>query len=197
MTEVKNSFPLGCYREKIVILDRDGTINEDSDDYIKSKDEWQPIPGSLEAISTLSQTGFKIYIVTNQSGLARGYYSLETLNEIHQKMMRLLAALNGEIHGIFVCPHHPDDHCLCRKPKTALIEQIAQATQKDLSGVLFVGDSSADIEVAHNYGLTPALVLTGKGERTLKKINQPNLLCFNNLHHCIEAFLSSQKPSDN
>lgn len=189
MTEVKNSFPLGCYREKIVILDRDGTINEDSDDYIKSKDEWRPIPGSLEAIAKLSQAGFKIYIVTNQSGLARGYYSLETLNEMHQKMIRLLAALNGEIHGIFVCPHHPEAHCRCRKPNIALIEQIALTTQKDLSAVLFVGDSSADIEVAQNYGLTPALVLTGKGKRTLKKNNSPKLLCFDSLHHCVEAFL--------
>jgi D-glycero-D-manno-heptose 1,7-bisphosphate phosphatase len=189
MTEAINSFPSACYREKIVILDRDGTINEDSDDYIKSKDEWQPIPGSLEAIAALSQSGFKIYIATNQSGLARGYYSLDTLNDMHQKMTQLLTKLNGEIHGIFVCPHHPDDRCHCRKPNTGLIEQIAQMTQKDLSGVLFIGDSSADIEVAQKYGLTPALVLTGKGERTLKKMNQPNLLCFNSLYHCIKAFL--------
>lgn len=191
MTKKNNLFPLACYREKIVILDRDGTINEDSDDYIKSKDEWQPIPGSLEAIAKLSQAGFKIYIVTNQSGLSRGYYSLDTLNDMHQKLTQLLIKLNGEIHGIFVCPHHPDDHCRCRKPSTALIEQIAATTQKNLSGVLFVGDSSADIEAAYNYGLTPALVLTGKGERTLKKINRPDLLCFDNLHCCIEAFLSN------
>ena len=109
---------------------------------------------------------------------------------MHQKMTQLLKGLNGEVHGIFVCPHHPEDHCHCRKPHTALIEQIALTTQKNLSGVLFVGDSSADIEVEQNYGLTPALVLTGKGERTLKKTNQPDLLCFDNLHHCIEAFLS-------
>ncbi len=185
----KNRFA-AAYETKIILLDRDGTINEDSDDYIKSEHEWKPIPGSLEAIAKLSQSGFKIYIITNQSGIARGYFTLEDFNSMNQKMMKLLQKLGGKIDGIYFCAHHPSDQCHCRKPKTGLIEQLAKDINTNLKGSLFVGDSQSDLEAAENYGLTPALVLTGKGQKTLEKTNMSNLIYFENLYALTEKFLT-------
>ncbi len=152
---------------KLIILDRDGVINYDSDDYIKNVDEFVPIPGSLEAITRLNKAGYKVYIATNQSGIARGYYNEETLQQMHDKLAQLLAEQGGHIDGIFYCPHGPDDNCDCRKPLPGLLHQIADHTGQSLKGIPTVGDSLRDLESAREVGAVPYLVKTGKGERTL------------------------------
>jgi D-glycero-D-manno-heptose 1,7-bisphosphate phosphatase len=154
---------------KLIVLDRDGVINEDSDDYIKSPEEFIPIPGSLEAIARLTQAGWRVVVATNQSGVARGYYDLATLQRIHDKLHRLLAPLGGQIEAIFYCPHGPDDQCECRKPKPGLLRDIEARLQVSLQGVPAIGDSLRDLEAAQAVGAAPLLVRTGKGERTLAK----------------------------
>lgn len=152
---------------KLIILDRDGVINEDSDAYIKSPDEFIPIPGSLEAIARLNHAGYLVMIATNQSGIARGYFTMDTLNQIHDKLKRLLNAYGGRFDGIFFCPHSPEDNCHCRKPKPGLYEEIAHRLHTDLTAVPVVGDSLRDLQAAQTVGAIPVLVRTGKGERTL------------------------------
>lgn len=154
---------------KLVVLDRDGVINEDSDDYIKSPAEWIAIPGSLEAIARLNHYGYKVAIATNQSGLARHLFTIDTLNAIHQKMRADLERVGGQIDGIFFCPHGPDDDCNCRKPKSGLMAQIKERFGVDLTEVQVVGDSLRDLQAAQKVGAQPILVRTGKGERTLKQ----------------------------
>ncbi|OMH39455.1 D-glycero-beta-D-manno-heptose-1,7-bisphosphate 7-phosphatase [Motiliproteus sp. MSK22-1] len=154
---------------KLVILDRDGVINEDSDNYIKSVDEWIPIPGSAEAIAQLSSAGYLVAVATNQSGIARNYFSLETLKAMHNKMEALVNAAGGHIDGIFFCPHGPDDRCQCRKPSPGLITQIEKHFGQSAEGAFIVGDSKRDLEAGLARGCTPILVRTGKGERTLAK----------------------------
>jgi D-glycero-D-manno-heptose 1,7-bisphosphate phosphatase len=154
---------------KLIILDRDGVINEDSDEYIKSPEEFIPIPGSLEAITRLNHAGYMVLVATNQSGIARGLFSMETLNQIHDKLKQLLNAYGGRIDGIFFCPHGPEDKCHCRKPQPGLYEEIAQRLDIDLFEVPAVGDSLRDLQAAQLVGATPILVRTGKGERTLDK----------------------------
>jgi D-glycero-D-manno-heptose 1,7-bisphosphate phosphatase len=154
---------------KLIILDRDGVINEDSDEYIKSPDEFKPVPGSLEAIARLNHAGYLVLVATNQSGIARGYFSIETLTRIHDKLKHLLSAYGGRIDGIFFCPHGPDDQCHCRKPQPGLYEEIAQRLNTDLFDVPAVGDSLRDLQAAQLVGAKPVLVRTGKGERTLAK----------------------------
>ena len=155
--------------KKMVILDRDGVINEDSDDYIKSAEEWIPIKGSLEAISRIKKAGYLVTVASNQSGIGRGLFSLETLNKIHEKFAALLAQRGSEIDGIFYCPHTPVDNCICRKPKPGLLFQIAQKFDIDLKQTVFVGDSFSDIQAARMAGAIPAMVQTGKGMRTIEK----------------------------
>ncbi|NIP72535.1 MAG: D-glycero-beta-D-manno-heptose 1,7-bisphosphate 7-phosphatase [Gammaproteobacteria bacterium] len=152
---------------KLVILDRDGVINEDSDDYIKSPEEWVPIPGSLEAIARLNQSGYRVVVASNQSGLARGLFDIEALNRIHDKMHRALAEAGGTLEAIFFCPHGPDEGCKCRKPEPGLLEEIAKRLRLNLSGVPAVGDTLRDLEAARAAGARPILVRTGKGTRTL------------------------------
>lgn len=164
--------------EKLIILDRDGVINQDSDAYIKSVDEWLPIPGSLEAIARLKSAGYSIAIATNQSGLARGYFNSATLAEMHTKMANLLAALGSEIDGIFYCPHGPDDNCDCRKPLPGLVHQIEKALGLSAKGCYFVGDSLRDLQAAKAAGCKPVLVKSGKGLATYKKIKTDKSLGF-------------------
>ena len=154
---------------KLIILDRDGVINEDSDEYIKSPEEFIPIAGSIEAMARLYRAGYRIVIATNQSGVARGYFDIETLNRMHEKLQHLLTAQGGQIDGIFYCPHGPDDHCACRKPKPGLLHEIQKRFKVNLSGIYAVGDSLRDLQAAQSVGATPVLVKTGKGERTIKK----------------------------
>ncbi len=154
---------------KLVILDRDGVINHDSDAYIKSPDEWRPLPGSLEAIARLHREGYKVLVATNQSGVARGLLDMDTLGRIHAKMVDAVRAKGGELDGIFFCPHGPDDNCHCRKPSPGLLEEIADRLKISLDGVYAVGDSERDVIAARAVAARPVLVRTGKGERTLRK----------------------------
>jgi D-glycero-D-manno-heptose 1,7-bisphosphate phosphatase len=151
---------------KLIILDRDGTINEDRDDYVKSVDEWVPIPGALEAIARLNQYGWHVVIATNQSGLGRGLFDMDALNGMHLRMNELLAQHGGRVDAVFFCPHAPEDNCRCRKPLAGLFEQIAERYGISLAGgVHAVGDSLRDLQAATAAGCLPHLVLTGKAAR--------------------------------
>ncbi len=154
---------------KLIILDRDGVINQDSDDYIKSTEEFIFLPGSIEAIARLNNAGYRVAVATNQSGIARGYFDLDTLNAMHEKLRSALAAIGGQIEMIAFCPHGPDDNCDCRKPRPGLLQQIATRFGQPLANVPVVGDSLRDLQAARAVGADPILVRTGKGERTLAK----------------------------
>lgn len=158
---------------KLVILDRDGVINHDSAAYIKSPEEWKPIPGSLEAIALLNQAGYRVLVATNQSGVGRGLFEMATLNAIHDKMHRALGLVGGRVDGIFYCPHAQDAGCDCRKPKPGLLEEISRRFGVSLEGVPFIGDSLRDLQAATAVGAQPVLVLTGKGRKTRKDGNLP------------------------
>jgi len=158
--------------DSIIILDRDGVINIDSADYIKSAEEWMPIPGSILAIARLFQAGFKIYVATNQAGLARQKFSQKDLDAMHRKLIRLVSDAGGRIEQIFYCPHHPEADCACRKPRPGLIEQIRQYHSSPIATISFVGDSVKDIEAAINGNCQPVLVLTGNGQATLETLLQ-------------------------
>jgi len=151
---------------KLVILDRDGVINFDSDNYVKSPAEWRPIPGSIEAIARLNQNGFRIAVATNQSGIGRGIFDMATLNAINDKMMEMVFRQGGRIDALFFCPHTPVEECNCRKPRTGMLEEIATRFHTELKGVPCVGDSLKDLQAADAVGAQPVLVLTGKGRRT-------------------------------
>ncbi|MGB0128759.1 MAG: D-glycero-beta-D-manno-heptose 1,7-bisphosphate 7-phosphatase [Rhodocyclaceae bacterium] len=167
---------------KLVILDRDGVINFDSAQFIKSPDEWKPIPRSLDAIARLSQWGYRIVVATNQSGIGRGLFDMDTLNAIHDKMMRAVSQVGGRIDAIFFCPHAADSTCKCRKPNPGMLLEIAERYNIDLKGVPAVGDSLRDLQAAVAVGAQPVLVLTGKGEATRDDPDlPPNTLVFPNL----------------
>jgi D-glycero-D-manno-heptose 1,7-bisphosphate phosphatase len=151
---------------KLVILDRDGVINHDSDQYIKSPDEWKPIPGSLAAIARLNQSGYRVVVATNQSGIGRGLFETDTLMAIHDKMLKALSLVGGRIDAIFFCPHTNADNCECRKPKAGMYKEIAARMNVDLAGVPAIGDSLRDLQAAVTVGAQPMLVLTGKGRKT-------------------------------
>ena len=147
---------------KLVILDRDGTINVQSDDFIKSADEWMPLPGAMEAIAQLNHAGWHVVVVSNQSGLGRGLFDAYTLNEMHAKMNALLMPLGGRVDAVFFCPHAPEDDCRCRKPRPGLFEDIGLRFGIDMTGVPAVGDTLRDLQAASAVGCTPHLVRTGK-----------------------------------
>jgi D-glycero-D-manno-heptose 1,7-bisphosphate phosphatase len=147
---------------KLVILDRDGTINADSDEYIKTPEEWQPLPGALEAIARLNHAGWHVAVASNQSGLGRGLFDVASLNAIHAKMHKALAAYGGRIDAIFYCPHSPDEGCQCRKPLPGLFEQIGERFGVDLHTAHVVGDTPRDLQAGASVGCQPHLVLTGK-----------------------------------
>jgi D-glycero-D-manno-heptose 1,7-bisphosphate phosphatase len=151
---------------KLIILDRDGVINVDSDQFIKSPDEWRPIPGSLEAIARLNQWGWRVVVASNQSGVGRGLFGMDTLNAINDKMVKSLAQVGGRLDAIFFCPHSADSTCDCRKPKPGMLLQIAERFNVELTDVPVVGDSLRDLQAAVAAGAKPYLVLTGKGEGT-------------------------------
>lgn len=177
---------------KLLILDRDGVINQDSDAYIKSLDEWIPIPGSIEAIAQLSKAGWTVAVATNQSGIARGYYSLATLDTMHARLRELVAAQGGEVGLIVYCPHGPDDGCDCRKPRPGMLRTIANHYAVDLAGVWFVGDSKGDLEAARAVDAQPVLVRTGKGEQTLSKGVPEATLIFDDLASIASALIHTQ-----
>ena len=178
---------------KLIILDRDGVINEDSDDYIKSPQEWIPIQGSLDAISQLNHAGYRVVVVTNQSGIGRGFYDIDTLNQMHRKMYQLLSDHGGYIDAVFYCPHKPEDNCDCRKPKTGLLDSIAERYTITLTDVPYVGDSIVDIKAAEAVGAKPFLVKTGKGERTLANPDyNAKIPVYNDLLDFTQSFLQSR-----
>ena len=166
---------------KLLILDRDGVINQDSDDYIKSVEEWIPLPGAIQAIAQLSKAGWTVAVATNQSGLARGYYDEATLASMHTRMRQLVAEQGGELGLVVHCPHGPEDDCSCRKPLPGMLLQIAEHYRTPLKGVWFVGDSSGDLQAAQAVDCRPVLVKTGKGKRTLAKALPENTLVFEDL----------------
>ena len=151
---------------QLIILDRDGVINFDSDQFIKSPEEWKPIPGSLEAIARLNQAGYRVVVSTNQSGVGRGLFDMPTLNAIHDKMHKACALVGARIDEVFFCPHTSESHCLCRKPKAGMLEEIAARYNVSLAGVPAVGDSLRDLQSAATMGAQPYLVKTGKGAKT-------------------------------
>ena len=176
---------------KLVVLDRDGVINFDSVHFIKSTNEWIPIPGSLEAIALLNQSGYRVALATNQSGISRGLFDMATLNAIHDKMHRALAQLGGRIDALFYCPHSADDNCTCRKPKPGMMEEIGKRFGQDLKGVAIVGDALRDLQAGAVLGMQPILVRTGKGEETLATGGLPEgTLVFANLAEAVQHIIS-------
>ena len=166
----------------LLILDRDGVINRDSDSFIKSVDEWVALPGSIEAIAALSRNGYEIHVATNQSGLWRGLFSQSELNAMHEKLRNLVAEQGGQIASIQFCPHGPEEGCECRKPNPGMYSNIAAIAGVDLAGVPVVGDSLRDLQAAAAVGARPVLVKTGKGLRTLEAGGlPPDTLIFDDL----------------
>jgi len=154
----------------LVILDRDGVINQDSDQYIRSSADWQPIPGSIEAIVALSRAGYRVAVATNQSGLSRGYFSLDDLEAIHATLCQQVENQGGEVAGVFYCPHLPEEACSCRKPATGLLSAIESELGEAAAGAWFIGDSLKDLQAAQAFGCIPVLVKTGNGTNTLNTL---------------------------
>jgi D-glycero-D-manno-heptose 1,7-bisphosphate phosphatase len=177
---------------KLIVLDRDGVINHDSAHFIKSPDEWRPIPGSLEAIARLNHAGYRVVVATNQSGIGRGLFDMATLNLIHEKMHKALALAGGRVDAVFFCPHTGDSDCECRKPKPGMLREISQRYAVDLADVPVIGDSLRDLQAAEAVGAKPMLVLTGKGEKTLREGSFPkNTVIFPDLAFAASALLAS------
>lgn len=176
---------------KLVILDRDGVINQDSDAYIKAPEEWIPIPGSLEAIARLNHAGYHVVVATNQSGLARGLFDIDRLNAIHERLYEELDKVGGHIDSIFFCPHGPDDGCDCRKPKIGLMNQISERLDIDLDDVPAIGDSLRDLQAADAVGARPILVLTGKGQKTRDELKEfGDVPVYEDLASAVDALLT-------
>lgn len=175
---------------RMVILDRDGVINQDSDSYIKSPEEWVALPGSLEAIKRLKKAGYLVTVASNQSGISRGLFSEADLKKIHDKMEEQLAMRGTKIDGIFYCPHGPRDNCLCRKPKPGMLVQIAKKFDINLAETTFVGDNISDIKAAEMVNAKPALVRTGKGEYVMQNFPETvNVPVYDDLAHFVRETL--------
>ena len=176
----------------LVILDRDGVINRDSDAFIKSAGEWQPLPGSIEAIAALSDGGFTLAVASNQSGIARGLFDQRDLDAMHHKLLGLVDAAGGRISKIVICPHGPDDGCDCRKPRPGLLEQLATHFEASLAGVPVIGDSLRDLEAAAAVDARPILVRTGKGARTEAALPErfANIAVYDDLAAAAHALLT-------
>ena len=181
---------------KLIILDRDGVINKDSAEFIKTPEEWIPIKGSLQAIARLSQAGYDVVIITNQSGIARGLISADMLGQIHVRMIDYIHQAGGKIQSILFCPHQASDNCDCRKPKAGLYHELAEQMNISYSGVYSVGDSERDLLAAKEAGAVPILVKTGNGKKTKQKINADSsgvledVLVFDNLSKFVDALVS-------
>jgi D-glycero-D-manno-heptose 1,7-bisphosphate phosphatase len=175
---------------RFIILDRDGVINADSDDFIRSPEEWLPLEGSLEAIARLNQAGFLVGVATNQSGIGRGLFDLPALNAMHQKMYQMLAKLGAHVDMIAFCPHLPQDNCECRKPLPGLYQALARRWDTSLEGIPIIGDSLRDLQAARAVEASPMLVRTGKGEKTLLELPPDHHIpVFDDLHHAVEQLL--------
>lgn len=175
----------------LIILDRDGVINQDSDDFIKSPAEWEPIEGSLEAIARLNHAGYSVVVITNQPSIADGGLDVDTLTRIHSKMRRMLAQVGGKIESILYCPHGPEDECGCRKPKGGAYTELANRLRLDLTNVTAVGDSLSDIHAAQAAGAKPILVRTGQGDKTLKQGIPEGVPVYDDLSAVVTALLDT------
>ena len=172
---------------RLLLLDRDGVINEESDDFIKCPEEWRPLPGAMGAISRANQLGFQIVVVSNQSGLGRGLFSIEMLHQIHNRMLDEVTKHGGRISAIFYCPHLPEQNCRCRKPKTGLFESIEKRLGAKIDEAFYVGDRLSDIKAAQKIGALPMLVKTGHGEKTLDELpKHGGVQVFRNLTHAVD-----------
>lgn len=177
---------------KLIVIDRDGVINHDSDAYIKSPEEWIPIDGSLDAIARLNHSGYTVAVASNQSGLARGHFDIEALTAMHKKMDDMLAKIGGRVDAIFYCPHGPDDACSCRKPKPGMLLEIGQRFNVSLKDVVFIGDSISDIKAASNAHAKAILVRTGKGlkaEKILQVESEESVPVFDDLASAVTSIL--------
>lgn len=181
---------------KLIILDRDGVINFDSDAFIKTPQEWRPIPGSLEAVARLNQAGYRVVVATNQSGIARGLFNMATLNAIHQKMHAAAQQVGAHFEAVFFCPHAANDNCDCRKPKAGMLTAIARRLEIGMKGVPAVGDSLRDLQAGFMAGCTPYLVLTGKGEKTRALGGlPPGTLVYPHLAAVVDQLLGTGNPA--
>ncbi|WJW75513.1 D-glycero-beta-D-manno-heptose 1,7-bisphosphate 7-phosphatase [Thiohalobacter sp. IOR34] len=174
---------------RLIILDRDGVINQDSEAYIKSPEEWHPIPRSLEAIAELNRADYRVVVATNQSGIGRGLYDLDTLARIHARMHQALAEVGGKVEAIFFCPHAPDEGCDCRKPRPGLLLDIASRLQVSLHGVPVIGDALRDLQAAQAVGASPILVRTGKGRDTEALAEAAGVPVYDDLAAAVSALL--------
>ncbi len=172
----------------LVVLDRDGVINFDSDDYVKSPAEWTPIPGSLDAIARLKRAGYRVVVASNQSGVGRGLFDVDTLFDIHRKFLGLLEEAGGRLDGFFFCPHHPDVGCECRKPRPGMLEDICQRFGVSGSELLMVGDTQKDLDAVAAVGGQGVLVRTGKGEQTIARLPAGTKV---QVHHDLAGFVDT------
>lgn len=177
---------------KILVLDRDGVINADSPDYIKSPAEWRPLPGSIEAIARATAAGFTVAVASNQSGVGRGLFDLDTLSAIHDTMIEAVEDAGGRIDLIVFCPHHPDEHCECRKPKAGLLRRIESELGASLSGQWVIGDSARDLAAARAVDAVPVLVRTGNGMAAERENDDPDLKVFDDLEDAVDALLERE-----
>ena len=166
---------------RLLILDRDGVINHDSAEFIKSPAEWRPICGSLAAVAQANRKGYRVVVTSNQSGLARGLFDFDSLNKIHTRMLAEIAQLGGRIDAIFFCPHLPEEHCECRKPRTGLLRNLGARLGVDLAQATMVGDRSTDLAAAAAVGATPILVRTGHGLSTLAHLSDDDVMVYDDL----------------
>lgn len=178
---------------EVVVLDRDGVINQDSAEYIKSVAEWRPIPGSLEGIAALHRAGFKPVVVSNQSGLARGLFTVDVLEAIHAHMLGAVRAAGGDIAAIYYCPHHPDDGCDCRKPRVGMLRRLEHDFGCSLAGAPFVGDQPSDVATADAVGARAILVRTGKGATTERALASRGLPVFDDLRAAAAAIIAERR----
>lgn len=180
----------------LVMIDRDGVINEDSSEFVKSVAEWRPIPGSLEAIGALTRGGFRVAVVTNQSGVGRGLFSEETLAAIHAQMRAAVHDAGGDLAGIYYCPHHPDANCDCRKPKTALLRRLERDLGVSLEAVPLIGDRMSDVAAADAVGARAILVRTGGGAATARALGARRVEVFDDLAAAARAILAERSQGD-
>ncbi|HEX6136137.1 MAG TPA: D-glycero-beta-D-manno-heptose 1,7-bisphosphate 7-phosphatase [Casimicrobiaceae bacterium] len=193
MVQLASDAVVSTRAARLIVLDRDGVINHDSEQFIKSPDEWRPIPGSLEAIARLNHAGYRVVVATNQSGVGRGLLDFATLTAIHEKMHRALAQVGGRVDAIFFCPHTADARCECRKPKPGMLLEIGVRFNVEMDAVACVGDGLRDLQAADAVGAQPMLVLTGKGEKTLRDGGFPkNTVIFPDLAFVASALLLAE-----
>ncbi|MCC6194579.1 MAG: D-glycero-beta-D-manno-heptose 1,7-bisphosphate 7-phosphatase [Burkholderiales bacterium] len=193
MVQLASDAVVATRAAKLIVLDRDGVINHDSEQFIKAPEEWRPVPGSVEAIARLNHAGYRVVVATNQSGIGRGLFDMAMLNSIHEKMYKTLHHAGARLDALFFCPHTADSKCECRKPKPGMLIEIGKRFHAELTGVPCIGDSLRDLVAAEAVGAQPMLVLTGKGEKTLREGNFPkNTVIYPDLAFAVSALLAEE-----